>query len=70
MTEAQAQAIQSIREHALYFGHDLSDVTDKEIIDGIAKAGKIIATSGVSMNEAGQAFRRMALCCVDPTDRS
>lgn len=62
LTDAQTQAIQSIREHARYFGYDLSDVTDEEIIEGVTKAGKIIASSGVSIDEAGRAFRRIAQC--------
>lgn len=44
------------------FGYDISDMTDEEIIKGVTRAAKEFSKIGLSVSEAGEAFRRMALC--------
>ena len=46
------ESCQSIRESFAYFGHDLSEFTDEEIIEGVIAFGKVVSSFGVTTEEA------------------
>ncbi len=53
------RCIAHIRGHFLWFGFNLNDYSDKEIEQGIIKAAKLWALSGLTTEEAIKAFAIM-----------
>jgi len=51
------QMIARIRQDFLFFGYDISDFSDEEIKQGLNRLVTIIAHSGISVEEAANAFK-------------
>ena len=45
----------------LLFGHDLTDMTDEEIEEGVIRFANLASKSGVSAARAGEALRKTML---------
>lgn len=58
----------SIRENMLFFGYDLSHLTDEEMEERVAEGAKVIASTGFTTKEAAEAMRRL-LQVVDAAER-
>jgi len=54
--------IARFRAEMALWGHDISDMTDAEIKEGIYKMGEMVSKCGMTTNEIAQAFKTMANC--------
>jgi hypothetical protein len=52
--------IARFRSELAFWGHDVSDMKDEEIKDGINKIGKMIAKCGMTIDEATEALKALA----------
>ena len=50
------KAIDNIRGHMAFFGHNLDDMTDAEIEEGVVRFGKVVASSGFTVQQAADSF--------------
>ena len=55
------RTLQKIRKHAAWFGISLDHLTDKEIEKGVLDFAKSIQQSGVTAQQAIDAFRKIRL---------
>ena len=55
----RALAIASVRENMLFFGYDLSTVTDEEFEDNMMKAARLLARAMPTVKEAAEACRQL-----------
>jgi hypothetical protein len=49
-----------LRAHMAFFGHDISDMTDDEIKEGTNRMSKVMSSTGVTLDQAGQALKLMS----------
>jgi len=56
----RALTIASVRENMLFFGYDLSDVTDEELEDNAVRAARMIARAMPTVQEAAEAMKTLA----------
>ncbi len=54
--------IARFRAELAFWGHDVSDMTDEEIKEGISKMGEMVAKCGMTTKEVENAFRALANC--------
>jgi len=54
--------IARLRAELAFWGHDVSDMTDEEIKEGILKMGEMIAKCGMTTKEVENAFRTLVNC--------
>ncbi len=54
--------IARIRAEFMFWGHDVSDMTDKEVKEGMRNVAKTISSFGATVEEAAKAFRVLANC--------
>ena len=59
--EQEKLVMLEFRSLALFFGFDISDMSDADIKEGLYKATKEMSKVGISASEACGAFRRMFL---------
>jgi hypothetical protein len=55
----QCRTIGRIRIHLLFFGFDVSHLSDDELLEGIMDAGLAISQSGVTVDEAATSLRAL-----------
>lgn len=57
LTEEQQErlSIARLRAHLAFFGHDVSDMTDDEIKEGMINMGKLMSQTGLSLEEVERA---------------
>ena len=62
MTEQQKQKYYMLqfRAHMQFFGCDVSDMTDEEIMEGHKRVGEVMSASGVTVEQAGEALKLMS----------
>ena len=54
--------IARLRAELAFWGHDVSDMTDEEIKEGILKMGEMVAKCGMTTDEVAEAFKALANC--------
>ena len=57
--EQLKMAVIELRNHFRFFGHDTSEWSDQELIEGIQKAGQKLAGVGLTKKELEEARKRM-----------
>ena len=54
--------IAKFRAELAFCGHDVSDMTDEEIKEGITKMGEMVSKCGMTTDEVAEAFKALANC--------
>ena len=54
--------IARFRAEFAFCGHDISDITDEEIKEGINKMGEMIVKCGMTTDEVSGSFKALANC--------
>ncbi|MCK5614358.1 hypothetical protein KAR91_71490 [Candidatus Pacearchaeota archaeon] len=58
--EKRRKQIESLKAHMLFFGCDISDMTDEEIEEGVIKTAEMFGKAGVTTKEAAEGLRRLS----------
>ena len=53
------RCVSRLRDHLAFFGHDVSNLTDDEIEQGIVRASRLWAQAGFSVEVATEAMRQL-----------
>lgn len=60
------KVFKSLRGHMKFFGFDMSEITDEEIEEGAIRTAKMMRLVGVTVQEASDALKRLAVLKVKP----
>jgi len=60
--------IARLRAEFIFFGHDISDMTDEEIKEGIKNIANKIGQFGATAEEAAKAFRVLSITVENKTE--
>ena len=56
----RGKTIENIKAHMLFFGYDISDMTDEEIEEGLVKISEIVSKTGVTTKQAADALSQLS----------
>ena len=54
--------IEQLRANLVFFGHDISKMTDEEVKKGLARSSKLISKTGITTDECANALRALGHC--------
>ena len=54
------KAIENLKAHMLFFGYDISDMTDEEIEEGLTRISEMVSKTGVTTKQATDALKQLS----------
>ena len=60
------KAINNLRANMLFFGYDVSDMTDEEIETGVKKASELFGKAGVTSQQAADGLKMLSSAFQSP----
>ncbi len=59
MNDELKSGVRAVREHLAALGYPLDDLTDEEVVEGVDRLGRAVASTGVSAQEAAESLNRV-----------